>query len=136
MTVSDDKLKFKFEDREYVWKEEWTVRDAKFLKEKSGATITTVIDYMDRRDPETVQAAVFLHKRANQEVVRFEDLADANIASFRWIFANTEQCGSCNGRGVVPTKTPEPEEAEEKPEEAPDPTPPGKTPKRGTSKTG
>lgn len=135
MTVSD-KLRFEFEDREYTFKEEWTIRDAKFLKDKCGATVSTVMDYLDRRDPETVQAVVFLHKRAAPvpETVRFEDLMDANIASFRWILPNTEQCGTCGGRGMIPIS--EPAESEEKPAEvAPDPTPPGKTRKGGTSKT-
>jgi hypothetical protein len=132
MTVSD-KMKFVFEDREYDFKESWSTRDAIFLKKESGATITTVMDYLNRRDPETVQAVVFLHKRANQEVVRFEDLMDANIASFRWILPNTEQCKTCDGRGMVLVASPELEE--ETSEEAADPTPPGKTRKGGTSKT-
>jgi len=130
-----DKLRFTIEDREYAFKENWTVEDAKFLKKESGATVTTVIDYLDRRDPETVQAVVFLHKRANGEAVRFNDLLDLNIASFRWHLPNTEPCGACGGRGTIPT-APEPD-AEESAKEEPDPTKAsGTTRKKGTSKTG
>lgn len=128
MTVSD-KLKFKFEGEEYEFMSSLKVKDAVFLKKESGATTATVVGYLDRRDPETIAAVAYLHARAAGKVVRFEDFLEKDVYTFDWIMPNVERCPHCEGKGFVTT------EPEDEPEPAEDPTPPGKTPKGGTSKT-
>ncbi len=128
MTVAP-KLRFKFDGEEYDFMTAMKVKDAIFLKEKSGATTATVVSYLDRRDPETIMAVVFLHRRAAGKAERYEDLLEKDVMSFDWLATNIETCSQCAGRGITFTETAKEEEKGE------DPTPAGKTPKGGTSKT-
>jgi hypothetical protein len=129
MTVSA--LTFKFEGEEYEFMTSLKVKDAMFLKEKCGATTATVVSYLDRRDPETIAAVAYLHMRAAGKTVRYEDLLEKDVFSFDWTVSNIETCTRCDGRGI--TFTGSEDKAEEKKGE--DPTPAGKTPRGGTSKT-
>lgn len=125
--------RFSYEGREYEFRAKMSVRDAMFLQEKSGATIATLAQYIDRREPAAIIATVYLHKRANGEVVRYEDLLDTDIMSFQWFNPGVELCSNCGGHGLVRTET----SAEEASEEAgTDPTKPGgRTRRKGTTKT-
>lgn len=140
MTVAEKVLprpRFKYEDldgrvREYEFRAEMSVRDAMFLQEKSGATIATLAQYIDRREPAAIVATVFLHKRANGEAVRYEDLLDTNIMSFQWFNPGVELCPNCGGHGLVETSPPAdaPEQSEVDPT-----TPAGRPRRKGTTKT-
>ncbi|MFJ1765071.1 hypothetical protein ACIOD2_32420 [Amycolatopsis sp. NPDC088138] len=129
MTVAP-KLRFKFDGEEYDFMTSLKVKDAIFLKEKSGATTATVVSYLDRRDPETIIAVAFLHRRAAGKAERYEDLLEKDVMSFDWLASNIETCSHCGGRGITFTDTGDTTE-----EKAGDPTQPGKTRKGGTSKT-
>lgn len=127
------KLRFKFDGEEYDFMTSLKVKDAIFLKEKCGATTATVVSYLDRRDPETIIAVAFLHRRAGGKAERFEDLLEKDVFSFEWLAKNVEKCSHCDGMGLV---WEQPEEQEPEKEAATeDPTPPGKTRRVGTSKT-
>lgn len=130
MTVAP-KLRFKFDGEEYDFMTSLKVKDAIFLKEKSGATTASVVSYLDRRDPETIIAVAFLHRRAAGKAERFEELLEKDVMSFDWLASNIETCSQCAGRGITFTELGD--KAEE--ETGEDPTPAGKTPRGGTSKT-
>jgi hypothetical protein len=130
MTVAAT-LRFKFDGEEYDFMTSLKVKDAIFLKEKCGATTATVVSYLDRRDPETIIAVAFLHRRASGKAERYEDLLEKDVMSFDWLASNIETCSQCAGRGITFTETGDKSEVDQ----GEDPTPAGKTRKVGTSKT-
>jgi hydroxylamine reductase (hybrid-cluster protein) len=132
MTVAAT-LRFKFDGEEYDFMTSLKVKDAIFLKEKCGATTATVVSYLDRRDPETIVAVAFLHRRAAGKAEQYESLLEKDVMSFDWLATNIVECSQCAGRGITFTEV---GKAEEEQEQGEDPTTAGKTRKAGTSKTG
>jgi len=133
MTVAP-KLRFKFDGEEYDLMTSMKAKDAILLKDKCGATQATLVSYLDRRDPETIVAVAFLHRRAAGKAERYEDLLEKDVFSFEWLAKNVEKCPACDGLGAV-FDSPESKDEAEAEAAGEDPTPPGKTRKAGTSKT-
>lgn len=132
MTVTQ--LRFRFDGEEYDLMASMKAKDAIFLKEKCGATQATMVSYLDRRDPETIVAVAFLHRRAAGKAERYEDLLEKDVFSFDWLAKNIQKCETCGGTGIV-FDAPDDNEDEAGEKQGEDPTPPGKTRKVGTSKT-
>jgi len=115
-------LPFEFEGREYIFDWKMTVKDAIFLKEKAHVSGADLFAYLDRRDPETVAAFMFLVKRKNGEAVTWDGMLESNVFSFNWL----------------PVPSTEGETTSDAPatlEDGEGPTADGKTQKGGTSKT-
>lgn len=119
------KLKFIVEDREYHYDGKLSVRDARFIHEKSGVGLNgfnraLLID----GNPDVIAAMIYLLKRRAGEAVQDKDIQDLDLATFNILSDEDE-----------PAST----EDEEPAEEAENPTQPnstrGKTRKRGTSAT-
>ncbi len=115
-------MKWLIEGKEYSYDGKLTVKDARFIHEKSGVGAGRLNhELFIEGHPNVIAAWIFLLKRQAGEAVRWEDIDRIDITDFR----------------PLPDQVDEPTENE--PEEAtiaPDPTStPGKTRKRATSNT-
>lgn len=82
-------LKFEIEDgddqsvRQYVFDWEMSVREAMFVQEKAHVSPRDLWPALDRQDPAAVAAFVYVVKRRGGETVKWEDMLDLNLLSFK-----------------------------------------------------
>jgi hypothetical protein len=81
------KLNFEIEEngekRQYVFDWQMTVREAMFVQEKAHVSPRDLWPALDRQDPSGVAAFVYIVKRRAGELVKWEDMLDLNLLSFK-----------------------------------------------------
>lgn len=75
-------MKFKIEDREYEWSPKITISEAFLLKEKAYLTIPQLGPAIAQVDPYAIAFLVYIAKRRNGEVVKWEDVGELDLMSF------------------------------------------------------
>jgi hypothetical protein len=114
-------MKFKIDDVEYAFDFEMTIAEAMRIQEKAHVAPRDLWAALDRQDPATVAAFVFMVRRRNGEAIKEEDVLKQNILSFH----------------VLPPEEPEVDAESGAEEEGADPTSkPGKTRKAATKSSG
>jgi len=85
------KLKFEIEEREYVFDWEMTIREAMFVQEKAHVSPRDLWPALDRQDPSAVAAFVFIVKKRGGEAVKWDDVLELNLLSFKTLGTDEDE---------------------------------------------
>lgn len=84
------KLNFEIEERKYSFDWEMTIREAMFVQEKAHVSPRDLWPALDRQDPAAVAAFVFIVKKRAGEVMKWEDILELNLLSFKTLGTEDE----------------------------------------------